>query len=148
MKNHFVVIDTNVLVSGLISSNPSSPTSEILNYLLANKGIITPLYNSEIYKEYKDVLHRPKFNFDPSTVDDILERVQTIGISCDRKPSKESFPDPKDVVFYEVALSKEDSFLVTGNIKHFPEVDFVVTPAELVEIIKRNLRLGMEQTNW
>ena len=135
----YAVIDTNVLVSGLISRNPSSPTLEILNYLLANKDIITPLYNGEIFNEYDDVLHRPKFNFDPSTVDAILERVHTIGISCDRKPSKESFPDPKDVVFYEVALSKEDSFLVTGNIKHFPEVDFVVSPAELVEIIKRDL---------
>ena len=73
MKNHYVVIDTNVLVSGLISRNPSSPTLEILNYLLANKGIITPLYNGEIYKEYNDVLHRSKFNFDPSLVDVILE---------------------------------------------------------------------------
>ena len=44
-------------------------------------------------------------------------------------------PDPKDVVFYEVALSKEDAYLVTGNIKHFPKVDFVVTPAEMIDIM-------------
>ena len=42
-------------------------------------------------------------------------------------------------MFYEVALSKEDSFLVTGNIKHFPEVDFVVTPAEMMDIIENDL---------
>lgn len=139
MKNHFVVIDTNVLVSGLISRNPDTPTLGIVNYLLANKGIITSMYNEEIYKEYENVLHRTKFNFEPSTVNDVLERIRDIGISSERKSSKEFIPDPKDVVFYEVALSKEDSFLVTGNIKHFPKVDMVVTPAEMMEIIKRNL---------
>ena len=45
------------------------------------------------------------------------------------------FPDPKDLVFYEVALSKEDSFLVTGNLKHFPKKPFVVSPAEMIQII-------------
>ena len=43
-----------------------------------------------------------------------------------------------DVVFYEVALSKDDSYLVTGNVKHFPKVNFVVTPAEIIEIIEKN----------
>lgn len=38
-------------------------------------------------------------------------------------------------VFYEVALSKEDSFLVTGNIKHFPKKPFIVTPSEMLTII-------------
>ena len=84
-------------------------------------------------------MHRAKFNFEPSTVNDVLERIRDIGIPSERKLSKEFIPDPKDVVFYEVALSKEDSFLVTGNIKHFPKVDLVVTPAEMIEIIKRNL---------
>ncbi|MBR5499650.1 MAG: hypothetical protein IKV75_05775, partial [Bacteroidales bacterium] len=46
------------------------------------------------------------------------------------------FPDPKDIVFYEVALSVEDSFLVTGNLKHFPKKPFVVTPAEMLQIIR------------
>lgn len=48
------------------------------------------------------------------------------------------FPDPKDIVFYEVALSKEGSFLVTGNTKHFPKEPIVVTPAEMLEIIKNS----------
>ena len=41
--------------------------------------------------------------------------------------------DPKDIVFYEVALSKEGSYLVTGNTKHFPKTPIVVTPAEMLE---------------
>ena len=59
------------------------------------------------------------------------------GVSTTRKPSKEFFSDPQDIVFYEVALSKEDSFLVTGNMKHYPKVDFVVTPAEMMKIIEK-----------
>ena len=53
---------------------------------------------------------------------------------------KEAMPDPKDVVFYAVTLSSQDknSLLVTGNSKHFPEKPFVVTPSELVEILKSN----------
>ena len=47
----------------------------------------------------------------------------------------ESFPDPKDLVFYEVKMSKEDAYLVTGNLKHFPNTPFVVTPKEMMEIL-------------
>ena len=136
MKQYFIVIDTNVLVSGLISRNTSSPTIGILNFLLAEKGVIIPLYNAEIIKEYENVLNRDKFNIEHRLIDEVIERIIKIGIPCDRVESKENFPDPKDVVFYEVALSKDDSYLVTGNIKHFPKVDFVVTPAEMMEIIR------------
>jgi hypothetical protein len=58
------------------------------------------------------------------------------GISLGRTAiSDEVFLDKDDIVFYEVALSKEDSFLVTGNIKHFPKKPFIVTPAEMLTII-------------
>ena len=136
MKHYFIVIDTNVLVSGLISRNQTSPPVGILNYLLAERGVIIPLFNDEIIKEYENVLKRNKFNIDHKLVDDVIDRIKTIGISCERIESKDVFTDANDLVFYEVALSKDDSYLVTGNIKHFPKVDFVVTPAELMEIIR------------
>lgn len=139
MKNHFVVIDTNVLVSGLLGRNSSSPTVGILNHLLTSREVITPLYCEEIFQEYENVLHREKFNFDQDEVEEVLKRIRDIGISSPRILSKISLPDLKDVVFYEVALSKEESFLVTGNIKHFPEVDFVVTPAEMMSIIEKDM---------
>ena len=136
MKHYFIVIDTNVLVSGLISRSQTSPPVGILNFLLAERGVIIPLYNDEIIKEYENVLKREKFNIEHKLVDDVIDRIKTIGISCERIESKEVFKDANDIVFYEVALSKDDSYLVTGNIKHFPKVDFVVTPAEMMEIIR------------
>ena len=66
-----------------------------------------------------------------------LDKIVSNGVRGERILSDESFPDPKDVVFYEVALSKEDAYLVTGNIKHFPKKPIVVTPAEMLEILQR-----------
>ena len=56
-------------------------------------------------------------------------------MKAERVFSGESFIDPDDVVFYEVALSKNNTYLVTGNTKHFPRSPIVVTPAELMELI-------------
>lgn len=130
----YAVIDTNVLVSALLSSHDDSSTVVVRNHIL--EGTIVPLYNEEIYQEYLDVLHRPKFQFPTGKIDDILDAVTRNGLILGRTRTEEVIPDPKDVVFYEVALSKEGSYLVTGNTKHFPKTPIVVTPAELLEIIK------------
>jgi len=121
----------------MITSNSSSPTAKVLDCL--GEKHITPLYCDEILQEYENVLGREKFKLPKERVEKFLKMMKLDGIASNRVPSYEVFTDPKDVVFYEIALSKEDSFLVTGNIKHFPKVDMVVTPAEMMEIIKRNL---------
>ena len=138
MKHYFIVIDTNVLVSGLISRNQTSPPVGILNYLFIERGVIIPLFNDEIIKEYETVLKRDKFNIDHKLVDDVIDRIKTIGVSCERIESKEIFKDAKDIVFYEVALSKEGAYLVTGNLKHFPKKPIVVTPSEMIQILEDN----------
>ena len=68
-------------------------------------------------------------------IESIIERIQELGLKTERVQSTEIFPDLDDVVFYEVALSKEDAYLVTGNTKHFPKSPFVVTPTEMMQII-------------
>ena len=42
-----------------------------------------------------------------------------------------------DLIFYEVAMEKrdDDAKLVTGNLKHYPIKDFIITPAEMLEIL-------------
>jgi hypothetical protein len=45
-------------------------------------------------------------------------------------------PDEDDRVFYEVSLSIEDSFLVTGNLKHYPISPRVITPAMFLDMIR------------
>ena len=134
--NVYAVIDTNVIVSSILSSHSDSATVLVRDNILDGKLI--PLFNVEILAEYKDVLNRPKFKFPSSLVKAVLDAITSIGLYMDRTESGELFPDPKDAVFYEVALSKEDSYLVTGNTKHFPTSPIVVTPAEMLEILFRS----------
>ena len=84
------------------------------------------------------MLRRKKFDIPEHLVKWAIDRIMMNGIHGERIPSKEDFPDSKDVVFYEVALSQEDTFLVTGNKKHFPKTPIVVSPAEMLEILRRD----------
>ena len=130
----YAVIDTNVLVSALFSISGHSNPSIIIRKII--DGVITPLYNEEILAEYEEVLNRDKFPFRKADIDWIISTFIDYGILLGRTAvSDEEFTDRDDMVFYEVALSKEDSFLVTGNIKHFPKKPFIVTPAEMLTII-------------
>lgn len=73
-------------------------------------------------------------------VEIFIEGIIDRGIFIDASPIDEIIPDPKDIVFYEVVMEgkKEhsESYLVTGNIKHFPVKPYVVTPKEMLEIIQ------------
>ena len=130
----YAVIDTNVIVSALLSRHHDSATVKILDYLYDR--VIVPVYNNEIIEEYVAVLKRPKFNFSEETISAVIEAIMKGGIDSRRISSNEQLPDVKDIVFYEVALANEDSFLVTGNTKHFPKKPFVVTPVEMLQIIQ------------
>ena len=129
------VIDTNVIVSAYVTKNLEAATSKIWEAVLQCK--LTPIYNEEILNEYSEVLHREKFGIPQHLIKWALDTIITNGIRGEHIMSEEFFPDPKDVVFYEVALSKEDAYLVTGNKKHFPKTPIVVTPAEMLEILQR-----------
>lgn len=128
------VIDTNVIVSAYITKNLEAATSKVLEAVMQNK--LTPIYNDQILNEYTEVLHRKKFGIPEHLIKWVIDKIITNGVRGERVISDEFFPDPKDVVFYEVALSKEDAYLVTGNTKHFPKKPIVVTPAEILEILR------------
>lgn len=129
----YAVIDTNVFVSALITKNPQSSTFKILE--LFRSGIIVPMYNSEILEEYAEVLSRAKFRIDETMIVGVLSAVKAKGLNCERKPANCSIPDPEDIVFYEITLSREDAYLITGNLKHFPHNGRVVSPADMLQII-------------
>ena len=134
MAKVYAVIDTNVIVSALLSRHSDAATVRVLESI--SKVEICPLYNQEIIDEYRDVLSRPKFCFPQDLINLIINRIVKIGKDSTRIHSDETFPDSKDVVFYEVALSKEDAYLVTGNTKHFPNSPIVVTPTEMIAILE------------
>lgn len=132
---YYAVLDTNVLVSAILGASRMSIPTKVLKAVTEEKLVL--LYNDEIIDEYREVLLRKKFNFDPELIEIVLNTIVTDGIYIDRTKSiEEIFPDPNDIVFYEVSLSKEGSYLVTGNIKHFPQKSFIITPAEMVRLLE------------
>ena len=131
----YAVIDTNIFVSSFITKNATASTRRVINSLFTGK--IKPLYNEEILEEYSEVLHRSKFHLADKDIQRLLYFIQSNGIDSSRIPYEGDMPDEDDRVFYEVALSEEDSFLVTGNLKHFPKTQKVVTAAQMMEILDK-----------
>ena len=131
------VIDTNVIVSALISKNINSPTKNVLRAML--NGDIVPLYHEEIINEYEDVLKRKKFNIKEETINLVIEAIKEFGIEINPKSTGEILIDNDDLIFYEVAMDKQesDAYLVTGNLKHYPNKKFIVTPLEMVDILNK-----------
>ena len=131
----YAVIDTNVLVSALLSSKDDTATVQVLGKVIT--GEIIPVYSIVITKEYREVLSRKKFGFSGDLIEYLMSAVEKYGILVDPSPSGITLPDMKDVPFYEVVLEKRDdnAYLVTGNIKHFPKEPFIVTPRELLDIL-------------
>ncbi len=129
------VVDTNVLVSALLSKREDSATVRVLREILG--GRITPLYHADILAEYREVLLRPKFHLREETVQFILTAIRQFGVEVFPRPAGEILIDMDDLIFYEVAMEKreQDAFLITGNQKHYPVRSFIVTPAEMMEIL-------------
>ena len=133
MKIH-AVIDTNVLISALISPKSDSATVQILDKSFDEE--IIPLYNQDILKEYKEVMNRPKFHLSETDIDFVIRSITEGGIEVEEIHSEYVFADKKDKVFYEVYLSFPDSYLITGNIRHFPKQDQILSPSEMIKILQ------------
>lgn len=132
---YYAVIDTNVLVSALLSKHSDSATVLVIEKIFDWKIVV--LYSREVPAEYREVLKRPKFKFDLRIVDVLIAAVERNGISIEPGETGAILPDMKDLPFYEVVMEKRDdgAYLVTGNIKHFSEEAFIVTPKEFLDII-------------
>ena len=133
---YYAVIDTNVLVSALLSSHNNAATVQLIGKMIS--GEIIPVYSADIMSEYQEVLSRRKFKFDKATVDYLLSAVCHFGLMVEATATGAILPDMKDLPFYEVVMEKrrsDDAYLVTGNIRHFPVEAFIVTPNEMLRII-------------
>lgn len=131
----YAVIDTNVLISALLTNNKSAATAQILDRLL--DGEIVPVYSKEIMDEYCEVFGRSKFKIDSDYIDNVLLTIERNGIIVEPSPTGAMLPDMKDLPFYEVVMEKRDdnAYLVTGNMKHFPTEPFIVTPRQMLDIL-------------
>lgn len=111
-----IVLDTNVLVSGLLS--PHGAPAAVLRSVVA--GGLSICFDERILSEYRRVLARSKFGFDSEQVAVLLAFLEVTGQSVLAPPLALSLPDPSDETFVEVAIASAADFLVTGTLRHFP----------------------------
>ncbi len=110
-----IVLDTNVLVSGLL--NPDGNPGRVLDLFLA--GEITLLVDDRILAEYRAVLRRPKFGFDAGNVSDLLDHIEAESVRVTAPPLDVELPDERDLTFLEVGVAGYAEALVTGNARDF-----------------------------
>jgi putative PIN family toxin of toxin-antitoxin system len=112
-----VVLDTNVIVSAGIAPG-GAPAKLIFDWVL--RGKVQVAVGPAVVAEYREVVQRPKFRrygFPPLWLEFLIEESLWL-------PDPESWvqldPDPKDTPFLALAHAA-GAWLVTGNLKHFPE---------------------------
>lgn len=134
-----IVLDTNVLVAGLLS--PYGPCGDIVR--LASAGKLRLALDARILSEYREVLLRPKFRFDPDKIASLVDQLGRCGICVAPSPLPEPLPDPDDEAFLEVALAANAACLVTGNLAHFPAKScgelHVLSPGDFLQSFRHDL---------
>jgi len=132
-----IVLDTNVLVAGLLS--PFGPCGEIVR--MVSSGKVTLCFDAAILTEYREVLHRRKFGFDKDRVAALLDHIEHRGHVVASSPLRYSLPDPDDEPFLKVAVAGKAVSLVTGNAAHFPakrcQGRRVLSPSEFLTFYKK-----------
>ena len=133
-----IVLDTNVLVSGLLT--PFGASGEVVR--LVSAGVLVVQYDSRILLEYQNVLSRPKFQFDPENVNTFLTYIKQNGQVVSGIPLKKRLPDRDDEPFLEIAIAAQAACLITGNRKHFPKASRqnlkIFSPSEFIDFFRKS----------
>ncbi|HOW88274.1 MAG TPA: putative toxin-antitoxin system toxin component, PIN family [Candidatus Omnitrophota bacterium] len=128
-----VVVDTNVLVSGILSAE--GPPGRIVDWII--EGHLRVCCNSRIIAEYELVLRRPKLALSGLLVARLLTQMTPARELASGVPLLHHLPDASDEVFLEAALAGSVDCLITGNLKHFPlscrQGMRVLSPKEFLE---------------
>lgn len=138
-KTYNVIIDTNVIISALLTNNIESATYKVIELFFNQKIIL--YYSDLIFYEYIDVLKRKKFNFDIELIERIKKAIEEYGIKITPENKDIIMIDIKDKPFYELVMDEQvdNAKLITGNIKHFPIQTNIITPSQFMEMYNKNL---------
>ena len=111
-----VIVDTNVVVAGLLTARADSPVARVLDGMLA--AIFSFVISDALLAEYRTVLRRPALRkahgLTPDELDIILVELAHHGIVIAPVPTQPA-PDPGDQHLWELLAAREDLLLVTGE---------------------------------
>ena len=131
-----IVLDTNVLVSGLLSAQ--GPRGQTVGLLV--EGVLRPCMDDRMLREYVAVLARPELGIDAEDAAAVVGIIRGNAEMLTPLPLDAELPDAGDQPFLETAAAAK-AVLVTGNIRHFPVHAragvTVVTPREFVEYLRK-----------
>ncbi|MEE9584603.1 MAG: putative toxin-antitoxin system toxin component, PIN family [Candidatus Brocadiales bacterium] len=137
-----VVYDTNVVVSGLL--NEEGIPASLLDLALQRK--VELFLSPHLLEEYKGVLTRSKFGFSGVLVSRFLVQLKRNGVLVEPETSLRVLKkDPDDNRILECALEAKASYIITGNIRHFPFKRFrsskIVSPTKFWEVYKASIKV-------
>jgi len=133
-----IVLDTNVLVAGLLNS--AGACGRLLDLVL--DGTVTFIADERILREYEEVLRRPHLALPGDTVREVLTFLRHSAEPVAALPLDAKLPDSDDLPFLEVAAAA-GAILVTGNLRHYPKKAIgrvsVVSPSEGLDLLRRSV---------
>lgn len=135
MRTDVFIVDTNVVVAGLLSANRQSPVCLILDAML--DGRLPFLLSPALLGEYRRVLLRPRLvelhGLDSNTIDDLLTELTANTIWREPPCTPNPAPDPGDDHLWALLASQPHSLLVTGDrllLNSPPRPGTVISPGE------------------
>ena len=135
------VIDTNVVVSGILTRQSKSPTTTIVDAMLS--GGFRYLISIELLAEYRQVLLRPKISrrhgLSPAEVDVILTDLAAAGsvVEVDPEPARPGRGGNDHL--WRILAGVDSAVLVTGDKRLFDrkrEGRRILSPQEFVKQIE------------
>lgn len=116
MTPQFAIIDTNVVVAGLLTKHATSPVARILDGMLV--GAFAFALSEPLIAEYRNVLVRPplrkQHGLSVTEVEMLLTDLVQLAILVEPQPA-EAAPDPGDQMLWELLAARPDLILVTGD---------------------------------
>ena len=139
MSYSAAIIDTNVVIAGLLTGNAGSPTARILDGM--HKGAFPFLVSTALLAEYRKVLLRKKIRalhgLSERDVDVLLTVIAANAIV--REPeARTGAPDAKDNHLWSLLQGQANSVLVTGDLalaKSPSEKSTVLNPRDFVALL-------------
>lgn len=132
-----VIVDTNVVVAGLLTADAQSPVARVLDGMLS--AVFPYVLSHALLAEYGSVLRRPALRklhrLSTGEIDSILVELAHHAIVLDPVPASPA-PDPGDQHLWELLAARNDLLLVTGDKRLQREKSMgsrILSPAAFVE---------------
>ena len=123
-----IVIDTNIVISAALT--PNGNAARIVKSIY--EGKVQAFYSPDIINEYKKVLSYERLNISHEKQKITIDAISNLFVQVTPATSCIHMLHEDDRVFYDTA-KEAGAILITGNTKHFPAEQFIMSPTEYLD---------------